>query len=166
MSLNFDLSTIKHYKDNPDEMWTMVKDGDREYEDVNVKAKSLIFGCMAVGIGQINKTTASEWYARYKILEKFEGSYLYNVYKGGTEVEKYYLSPEILIQHYGLSTNVSKVAATNWVSNLKRHTYNEKLKAMSPSDIKAYISVFKMEYNDYVEKLEQEEVLVDEKIKV
>ena len=37
---------------------------------------------------------------------------------------------------------------------------------MTPSNIKAYLSVFKMEYNDYVEELEQKEVTVDEKIEV
>jgi hypothetical protein len=37
---------------------------------------------------------------------------------------------------------------------------------MTASDIKAYLSVFKMEYNDYIEKLEEEKVVVDEKIEV
>ena len=167
MSLNFDLSKIEYFKQNPDEMWIKYEDGLRgEYEDVNTKTKSLIFGCMSVGIGYIDKSTAAEWYARYKLLEKFEGHYLYSTYKEGEELVKYLLTPDTLIQHYGLATNVSKIPATNWVNNLKRNTYDKKLKAMTASDIKAYLSVFKMEYNDYVEELEQKEVTVDEKIEV
>jgi hypothetical protein len=166
MSLNFDLSSIEYFKLNPDEMWIKVNNGDGEYEDVNTKTKSLIFGCMSVGVGQINKTTAAEWYARYKLLEKFEGHYLYSTYKEGEQLVKYLLTPDVLIQHYGLSTNVSKITAANWVSNLLRHTYDRKLKTMSASDVKAYLSVFKMEFNDYVEKLEEEKVVVDEKIEV
>ena len=163
MSLDFNLTEIEFFKNDPSSMWVKVKESGSEYEDVNVETKSLIFGCMAVGLNGITKTNLAEWWSRWKVLEKFEGHYLYGTPLSEGKFEKVCLTPEVLIKHIGLGTNVSNVTTSNWVSRLKRNSYSNEIKSMNATAIRGFITVYKYEFNEAFNKLKTEEEIEIEK---
>lgn len=165
MSLNWSTENVKYFKDNPDELWTktVIKyegGGEREQEDVNVETKSLIFGSMAVGIGSITYKTAPDFYARWKFFEKYDGFYLYSVYTG-TEDIKTYLTPDVIVKHFGLGTNVSNETENVWVKRMakaytQQHARHERDSLVSENEIKAFLRKAKQEFEDsfYNKKIE------------
>ena len=74
MTLNWSTEKVVYFKDNPDELWVdYERDRGESYSDVNAQTKSMIFASMAVGIGNLTDVNAKEWYARWKIMEKYDG---------------------------------------------------------------------------------------------
>ena len=108
MSLTWDLENIKDYKTV---CWK--KDGD-----MNPVTNALIWGTMGVGIGHITDKNVDEFAARFRILEKLHGAFLYKPGKGGKGKVDWYLSDEDFIAHIGLWCNVSFEARTKWVARM------------------------------------------------
>lgn len=133
MTLDWSTKKIKHFNDNPDDLWvTYGKGTTEEYQDVNAETKALIFGTMAIGIGNLKYTNAPDFYARWKIMEKYDKIYLYSKFQyreDGTcedDLEYTYLSPSVVMKHIGLSTNVGYVSKKDWISRYVKSRANDK----------------------------------------
>lgn len=151
MSLDWNTQGIKFFKDNPDKLWVTWEENGREVSDVNVETKGLIFGSMAVGIGNITETNCSEWYARWKMYERFDDFFLYSKFDG-QNTSYIYLSPDVLVKHINLSTNVGYESSSNWVKRFVKRRPN-----LSLSDAKGLLTYYKFEFKEIMEK-EQEKV--------
>ena len=156
MTLDWNTSKVKYFNDNPDDLWVKYNEGTKEeYSDVNAETKSLIFGTMSVGIGNLKYTNAPDFYARWKIMEKYDNLYLYSqfVYRedGSSEDRmKYtYLSPFVVMKHIGLSTNVGYVSKKDWITRyVKSHANNKYL------EVKPNIKDLDKMYKNFVTEFE------------
>lgn len=126
MPLSWTAENIKYFNDHPDELWTKYHDGTvEEYEDLNIETKSLVFSMPALGIGNISYKNAPIFYARYKIMEKYDNWYLYSVYTG-EEVEKKYITPQVVIKHINLAVNVVYEETPKWLRRISNSFMREK----------------------------------------
>lgn len=103
MSLNWDLSKIK---DRETLCWREVTlEGEGQQKPgkwLNPDTDMLIWGSMAIGIGELTEENAREWYLRLKLLERV-GSAI------GHKDGKPYTPPlETIKAHVGLRTNVGR----------------------------------------------------------
>ena len=128
MSLNFDVSKIKNYKEV-----TTAKNA--EGEDIwHPITDALIWQTMAVGMGQITEANVEEFYQRSRLYSNLFGDPIqfYN-----EKTEKYETRPFTATEihnHIGLSTNVSYEAPTKWRNRLwkyelERYNYNRRLES-------------------------------------
>lgn len=154
MSLNWDTTKVQYFQDNPEDLYVTINKGTPdEYEDLNAETKSLVFGSMAVGIGNISISNASDWYARWKIYEKFDDFYLYGYVKDGG-VEKVYLTPEILIKHINLTTNVSLESNALWVNRyFKAPSINSDDAKPTKREIQSLLNQYKKEFESALEQM-------------
>lgn len=141
MSLNWSVENVKYFKDHPDELW--VKYGsstEDEYEDVNAETKSLLFGMMIIGIGDISYSTAPEFYARWKVLEKYDDLYVYSKLDENKNIVKQYITPKMIMKHINMFANVSYESPNNWIKRMQKNYDCDKYRddSMKPSinDIK------------------------------
>lgn len=146
MSLNWDATSIKYFKDNPDELLVEVPysygDGESTYTDLNVETKSLVFGSMSIGMGTITEKNHLEFYARWKTLEKLDrGFYLYAIFNDG-EKDCQKLTLDVVKKHIGLSTNVSYESQGKWAERLCKNCFKNEITA---KEISAYVTIFKRE---------------------
>ena len=153
MSLNWTTEKVKYFKDHPDELWVKVNEGKPgEHEDVNIETKSLIFGSMALGIGSITYKNAPDYYARWKFFEKYDNFHLYSVWDG-EETTYTYLTPQVVVKHFGLGTNVSTESESVWVKRIAKqyiqeHARHYRDSLVSENEIKAFLKKAKQEFED------------------
>lgn len=153
MSLDWSTQKVEYFSNNPDELWTKYRVGTpEEYEDLNAETKALVFGSMALGLGNITEANISDWYARWKMYEKYEDFYLYSFYDGETSTRTY-LTPEVLIKHIGLSTNVSPETNAAWCKRFAKPMYNDKPNRPTFAQTKAMVIIFQMEYDNLVAEI-------------
>lgn len=157
MTLDWNTTKVKYFNENPDELWVTYRKGTtEEYSDVNAETKALIFGTMAIGIGNLKFNNASDFYARWKIMEKYDNLYLYSqfVYRedGTCEdgLQYTYLTPDVVMKHLGLSTNVSYVSRTEWIKRYVKHRANDKYIEIKPNlkDVTKLYAQFITEYEE------------------
>lgn len=146
MSLNWDATKIQYFKDNPDELYSEVYAGfgdeTNTYTDLNVETKSLVFGSMGIGIGSITKSNYLDFYARWKVIEKFDSSfYVYATFVGNEKIY-HHLTLDVVKKHIGLSTNVGFESATKWAQRISKNWLRGKASA---KEIGAFTIVFKKE---------------------
>ena len=123
MSLNYDLSNIENYE-------TVCWIGEKGADDrrMNPVTETLIFGTMAVGLGSITDKNVDEFAARFRVMEKVHGAFLYKV-EDGKRVD-WLLSDEDFIAHIGLVCNVSNETRAKWagrIFNNKQTSVTEEL---------------------------------------
>ncbi len=107
MSFNWDLQNIDDHKAK---CWVKVEDG---YQLAPV-TETLIWASLGTGIGTITEKNWREVYARIVFLEGLYGTFLRNA-----DGEPRPITPQDIIEHLGLWTNVgSDEAVTKW---WKRH---------------------------------------------
>lgn len=106
MSLNWDLTKIKNYKEL---CWEKNED---DASILNPVTESLIWLTMGIGIGNITEDNASEVYCRVAMYEKLFGTML-SYWKDSKKVSVA-ITPEDIYNHIGLSTNVSKETDAAW----------------------------------------------------
>ena len=151
MTLNWSTEKVVYFKDNPDELWVdYERDRGESYSDVNAQTKSMIFASMAVGIGNLTDANAKEWYARWKIMEKYDGIYFTSSFIDGEYVDNT-LPPEIVKKHIGLSTNVSYIKSSDWAIRLAK-SYAQRNVNVSVKHIKALMTVFALDYKEKTTK--------------
>lgn len=132
MTLDWNTTKVKYFSENPDELWVTYYEGTREeYSDVNAETKTLIFATMAVGIGNIKIGNASDFYARFKIMEKYDKISLYSTFvydENGENPERKntYLTPDVVVKHIGLCTNVSYVSKKDWITRYVKNSSNSR----------------------------------------
>lgn len=149
MPLTWDATKIKIYENDKDAIWQKYNVGTaEEYEDVNVELKSLIFGTMAVGIGNLKYTNAPDYYARWKIFEKYRHFSLY-VWFEDDEKKEQLLTPEILKKYIGLSTNVSYESKKAWILRIVKSFANDKYTEDKPK-----VKELTKQYEQYVSEFE------------
>lgn len=157
MSLNWSTQKVKYFNDNPSKLYVKISEGSpNEYEDVNPETKGLIFGAMAVGFGIITKDNASEWYARWKMWEKYERFTLYSTFKEDGTCESIYLTPEVILKHIGLSMNVVDETRLNWIKRFIKRNYASSGDMPTVIQAKAMIIVSMMEFDAIVETFDKE----------
>lgn len=157
MSLNWSTQRVEYFKQNPDELWVKYHKGTpEEYEDVNAETKALIFGSMALGLGSITEKNASDWYARWKMYEKYEGFTLYSIYREGSGYEEVYLTPEVILKHVGLGMNVSDETTTNWCKRFSKPRHKSDEGRPTFAQTKAMVTVLKMEFDSLIKDLNKE----------
>lgn len=157
MSLNWSTEKVQYFKQNPDELWVKYRKGTpEEYEDVNAETKALIFGSMSLGLGSITEKNASEWYARWKMYEKYDGFSLYSMFKEDGTYEDIYLTPEVILKHIGLGMNVSDETTTNWCKRFAKPRYKEETDRPTFVQAKAMVIVLKMEFDSLIKDLNKE----------
>lgn len=150
MTLDWNTSKVKYFNDNPDELWVTYRKGTtEEHEDVNAETKSLIFGTMSVGIGDLKYKNAPDFYARWKIMEHYDRLYLYSEFEN-SELKYTYLTPSVLIKHLGLSTNVGYVSRTEWIRRYVKSHANDRYIEIKPN----LKDITKM-YNEFLKEFEQ-----------
>jgi hypothetical protein len=153
MTLNWSTQNVKYFKDHPDELWTRINVGlPGEQEDLNVETKSLVFGSMALGIGNINYKNGPDFYARWKLFEKYDNFCLYSVWNG-EETIKTYLTPKVIIKHFGLSTNVSTESETVWAKRIAKsyasdHSRGYRDTLVTEKEIRAFLREAKIEFEN------------------
>lgn len=148
MSLNWDARNIQYFKDHPDELNVEVPDsygnGKSTYTDLNVETKSLVFGTMAIGIGNITDKNYLDFYARWKTLEKLDSSfYLYSSFNDNEKI-CHKLTLDVVKKHIGLVTNVGFESLAKWSERMSspRNRFSNQ---MTKKEISAYVTVFKKE---------------------
>lgn len=151
MSLNWSTENVKYFQDNPDELWVTYRKGEKDqYEDVNAETKALIFGSMALGIGCINYKNAPDFYARWKFFEKYDNFYLYSTWDGEKSTKEY-LTPKIVLKHFGLVTNVSTESETVWAKRIAKNYAQEHARGyrdnlVTEKEIRAFLRESKIEF--------------------
>lgn len=111
MALHYELSKIENYK-------TVCWIGEEGADDrrMNPVTETLIFATMGVGLGGITDKNVDEFAARFRILEKIHGAFLY---KFNEDVrEDWFLSDEDFIAHIGLGCNVTNETRAKWASRI------------------------------------------------
>ena len=157
MTLNWSTQKIKYFNDNPDKLYVKISKGNPdEHEDVNAETKGLIFGSMSVGFGTITEKNASEWYARWKMLETYDKYALCSVLSKDGKYEDVYLTPEIVIKHIGLNTNVSLVTTADWSKNFCLTRYYTDEHRPTYVQTKAMITVLMMEFDGQIKTFNKE----------
>jgi len=121
MSLNWNLTKIA----NLDEVCYEIATKDNVHRGVmagqaylKAESETLIWACMAVGMGGITEANHETFYARLSIYEKLNGAFL-QVYD--EEAKKAHDQPvtlELVKLHIGLSTNVSNETAAKWAKRI------------------------------------------------
>jgi hypothetical protein len=106
MSLNWQVDGIKDYKDV---CW-------REDGSMNPVTEVLIFGTISVGLGSITDKNVDEFAARFRIMEKIHGAFLYKPAEVGKA--DWYLSDEDFIAHIGLTCNVTNESRAQWARRI------------------------------------------------
>lgn len=134
MPLTYDTTRIKYFKENPDELTVQVKESpEYTYEDLNPETKALVFGSMITDIGSLTIKSACDYYARYKILEKYDNlSFLSRATGKGWEAV--YLTPEVVIKHIGLHTNVFNTSKSEWVKRIFNNFSKDRDRDYKPTE--------------------------------
>jgi hypothetical protein len=119
MALHWDVSKVKNYEtlcfrtlsEGEADPNQGTKAGDRVETSLT---RTLVFGCMNVGLGTITERNWRTWYARFHLFEKLNGAFLSRRIEGTDKWESRYVTPEEVHAHIGLSTNVSKESDAAW----------------------------------------------------
>lgn len=153
MSLNWSTEKVKYFKDHPDELWTKINVGKpHEQEDLNIETKSLVFGSMALGVSSITYKSAPDYYARWKFFEKYDNFYLYSTWDG-TDSTYIYLTPQVVVKHFGLGTNVSSESESVWAKRIAKnyaqdHSKGYRETLVTENEVKAFLRKAKQEFED------------------
>lgn len=149
MTLNWSTQKVKYFKENPDKLYSVYNaNTPDEYEDLNAITKTLVFGTMIVGIGNLTYSTAPDFYARWKFYEHHDNLYLSKTYEDG-EWKEILLTPEILVQHIGLSTNVSNLNDKEWLAKtIDSYKRTGDYTDMTAKTIKDFITNKKNEFEE------------------
>ena len=153
MSLNWSTEKVQYFTDNPDALWVKYSIGTPdEYEDVNAETKALIFGSMSIGLNCITEANSAEWYARWKIYEKYNDFCLYTKFIDGV-IRKTFLTVDVLVKHTNLGTNANTETTSEWCKRFARQNNTDgKVTNPTATQIKAMITVYKMEYDELLEE--------------
>lgn len=98
---------------------------DDEWERLVTEA--LVFASMAVGIGRITKDNAADFYARLRMVELVEGSYLRR------EGERYLITVADVRRRVGMTTNVSTATSNDiWARGWVKGVITDLQRAVTP----------------------------------
>jgi len=109
---------------------------------------------MSIGIGDLKYKTAPDFYARWKIMENYDRLYLYSEFvydeNDNSELKYTYLTPDVVIKHLGLSTNVSYISRTEWIRRYVKSHANDRYLEIKPNlkDITKMYNSFLKEFED------------------
>lgn len=113
MALHWNVERIKNYE-------TVCWIGEKGDDDrrLNPVTETLIWSTIGVGLRGITDKNVDEFAARFRILERIHGAFLYKPNPDGEGTIDWYLSDEDFIAHIGLGCNVSDESRTAWARRL------------------------------------------------
>ena len=115
MALHFDLTAVE----NSDELYNA--DGS----DLDGVTKTIVFATMNVGLGSITDENAGEFYARLTIIDKLMGPFIMD------DARHSLLTPEAIIRHIGLKTNVAKESRPAWTKRIMTYVLDENARKLA-----------------------------------
>lgn len=115
MALSWDLSEIADHEDLWHEQEEKGEDGEPRYK-LDAITEGFIWATIGIGIGHWTADEAPEIYARLKLVEKIDGPLFYKMVDG--KREDTLVTPEMVLRHVGLRTNVSHEARGRWRNRL------------------------------------------------
>jgi hypothetical protein len=122
MPLTWDIGNTKAYAKNPEGVW--VKD---EYGHDNVRGdiQTFIFWGGVVGYGRITEANAADYYGRSKAVEAMSQSPMMYEWREDGERYNLYITPAMVDEMVGLSTNHSTYSITEWANNAVKYGNNQ-----------------------------------------
>jgi hypothetical protein len=114
MTLNYNIGSIKMYKDNIESAYQEYTNFGDVYTDVKPYLKTLIFSSMMISLNSITSTNVSQWYSRLVLCEEI---YKMNVFEKwvDNDIVKIEIDPKELIKNIGLSTNSTNRSNAEWI---------------------------------------------------
>lgn len=109
MSLNWQVDDIKDYKN-------VVWIGEDDDAEMNPVTNALIWGTISVGLGSITDKNVDEFAARFRVLERIHGAFLYKTVEG--KRQNWYVTDEEFTAHIGLTTNVRNETRAQWAQRI------------------------------------------------
>lgn len=103
MSLDFNLKTVADHV-------TVCFDGNGDLKPVT---QELIWNCLRIEMGEITEDNADEFYARVQFMTALRGS-MWQMPNGDLKI-----TPEDVVAHIGLRTNVPTVHRQRWLTRSK-----------------------------------------------
>lgn len=126
MSLNFDLSAVKNYET----VTTHPNDLNEEKQRWHPVTDALIWKMLAIDINSIKEDNVDEVWFRIRLLQILDGPEFRWGGHSGVEQSEASLTKQDVIDHIGLSTNVSTKSRKDWlvkVFQVKSSRFNETL---------------------------------------
>jgi hypothetical protein len=149
--LSFNIADVKKFKDNYDAAWVTRLSGGVEITDLEPMTKGFVFWGGVVSISSITKSNANDYYARSKIIEKFADITVATEWSDETNnYEPIYITPQMVYEMIGLSTNHSQHNFSEWFARQKRNTPN----LPSISITRAFHAIEKYNYDQWKNSLE------------
>jgi hypothetical protein len=144
MPLTWDIGNTKAYAKDPEGIW--VKD-EYGHENVRGDIQAFIFLGGAVGYGRITGANAADYYGRVKAVEAMSQSPM--MYEWNDEGRQpLYLTPAMLDEMVGLSTNHSTYSLTEWAN--RAYKYGNNKAKMPLKVIKAIVTTEAWNYEQWV----------------
>lgn len=125
MSLNWNLTKVENHETKCfkiatyDDAWRGIKKGERVLNDVTY---TLIFGTIAAGLRGITAANADKFWARISAYEKLYGAFIRGTNDKGEPVDEP-LTYQDILDHIGLSTNVSDETDAKWAKRIITDNY-------------------------------------------
>lgn len=120
MALHWNISNTNIYKANPDDCFVIGQDGEKRLRpDIEV----FIFWGGAVNFSNITEKNAAEYYGRSKAVEALQDGPMMHKWVGD-ERESVYVTPKMVQDMIGLSTNHSTYNTTEWATSIAKYGNN------------------------------------------
>lgn len=122
MSLNWNLSKIADCDNvcfeiaQADDTWHGVKKGDKV---LTTKTYTLLMLTMAVGLRGITDANKLKFWERLHFLQTLDGAFMTGTNDKGERIDVPFTYDDV-VQHIGLSVNVSDITDAKWWSNRRR----------------------------------------------
>jgi hypothetical protein len=152
MPLTYDTRRIKYFDQNPDKLTIEVKESpEYSYKDLNPETKALVFGAMVTDIGDITIRTASDYYSRWKVMEKYSNLVFLSKWTEDNGREDIYLTPDVIIKHIGLATNVANTSKKDWVERMVKNFSRDEYMEEKPTqkELTKYYDQMTKEFDDF-----------------
>lgn len=149
--LSFDLTNVKKFNGNFDSAWVTKFSGGTEVTDLEPMTKGFVFWGGVVGITRITESNAADYYARSKVIEKFADINVFSEWSDETNgFEPVYMTPEMVYEMIGLSTNHSQWTTAKWFVIQQKNMQNPP----KTSIMRALYTLEKHNYNEWLERKE------------
>ena len=125
MTLNYNIGSIKMYKDDIESAYQEYTNFGDVYTDVKPYLKTLIFSSMMISLNSITYTNVPKWYSRLVLCEEI---YKMNVFEKWVDdkIVKIEIDPKELVKNIGLSTNSTNRSRSEWVKIMLQNNKDTK----------------------------------------
>ena len=144
MPLHWDISNTNAYKANPDDCFVIGQDGEKRLRpDIEV----FVFWGGVVNLGTITASNVAEYYGRSKAIEALQDGPMMGKWVGDKR-EPVYVTPSMVQDMIGLSTNHSTYSTTEWCERIAK--YGNNVVEMPAKVIRALVTYEAWKYEQQV----------------